>query len=717
MPDAPAILLIVVANLLLGALVWRWLEWSVANVPRSGSDAALAPDMLERAFAALSLGIGITGWLALLLAECGWYSLSRLALLLALLTLVAAYFGRATPPEPRPARRWHPTSLILLAWLPLAAWLFFRPHEYILGGADAGVYVSLGANIDRSGGILIDDPLLARLDPALYPVLLRALPPPEAAPYYWFPGFYVPGAPAGRVVPQFYPLHPVWFALADGVGGISASLLLPGLWAALSVIALFLLARRIGGAWAALLLLGGMSLSGLQIWFSRYPTTETLTQFLLWAGVWALGMWWTDRSRRAWGLLAGLLWGEMMLTRIDMFFVWSVPLLLLGWLWLRRELRRRDGWYFLPLFLLTLHSFAHAWWQSRPYFLNTFGLGLNLLRRFAIVPVAALFLLVLLAVLFRRYPRRALAAHWMRWQRPAVIVAMAVILLLAAYAWFVRPYGQAGVRVWNNWFAAEQVTVADRENLQRLGWYLSPLGVWLGVMGSCWLLWRWQRGRRLEMGATLFVGLFFSLLYLWRLQNNPILIYGLRRYVPAVMPFAILAGAGLLAWLPARRQKWARVGGIALVLLWLGGLAWGARGLVRQVDARGLVAQLDAAANELPAASVLLFNDPAPVGLGDFMGMPLQFLHQRYAFTLHDVAQLARGDLAARLQGAIRGWQAEGYAVYWVGDPAWLTEQGVSFSPAADITLRAGTLEGSRDHRPRQILAREWALTLYEIEP
>ena len=35
------------------------------------------------------------------------------------------------------------------------------------GGADVGVYVNLGANISRTGSILITDPTLATLDPAL----------------------------------------------------------------------------------------------------------------------------------------------------------------------------------------------------------------------------------------------------------------------------------------------------------------------------------------------------------------------------------------------------------------------------------------------------------------------------------------------------------------------------------------------------------------------
>ena len=44
-----------------------------------------------------------------------------------------------------------------------AAWLFFRPHEYVLGAADAGVYVSLGASIAHERSIVIEDETLACL--------------------------------------------------------------------------------------------------------------------------------------------------------------------------------------------------------------------------------------------------------------------------------------------------------------------------------------------------------------------------------------------------------------------------------------------------------------------------------------------------------------------------------------------------------------------------
>ena len=172
-----------------------------------------------------------------------------------------------------------------------------------LGGADAGVYVNLGANIARTGAILIHDPTLAALDPSLYPSLLRPLPPGELTPYYLMPAFYVPATPAGLIIPQFYPLHPVWQAVAYALGGLRAELLMTPLWGFLGALAVYFTTRRLWGWRAGMLALAALSVTALQVWFARYPTTEMLTQYLLWTGVWALIAWMDKQEPR--GLWAG----------------------------------------------------------------------------------------------------------------------------------------------------------------------------------------------------------------------------------------------------------------------------------------------------------------------------------------------------------------------------------------------------------------------------
>ncbi|MDQ1300434.1 MAG: hypothetical protein QG637_352, partial [Chloroflexota bacterium] len=105
----------------------------------------LRDDPLEFLFAGLAFGVLILGWLALLLAEVGYFSLGRLAALWGVLVLGLGWrfrvgqcraqlnSGARKHPEQQPAssatwriNRWESAGLLL--WLAVAAWLFFRPH-------------------------------------------------------------------------------------------------------------------------------------------------------------------------------------------------------------------------------------------------------------------------------------------------------------------------------------------------------------------------------------------------------------------------------------------------------------------------------------------------------------------------------------------------------------------------------------------------------------
>jgi hypothetical protein len=732
MPAWSVILLIVVASFILGWLIWQRFN---AAVPR------LIGSYLEAAFAALALGVAVLGWLAFVLAEVGWFSVERLGLIWLLLVVGLATSNRLTgdrrrvtenerwqqstlrQPQGRPVKGQRSRSVLpipdwvelplLGIWFVTAAWLFFRPHEFVGGAADAGVYVNLGAEIARHGGILIQDDTLAALDPALYPALLRPLPNDAIAPYYVLPAFFVTGEPAGEITPQFYHLHPVWQAIAYDLGGVWPELMLTGLWALLGSLAVYFTVRQFAGWQVAALALAGLSLNALQVWFARYPTAETLTQYLFWTGLWSLGAWLSEPALRLpkgrsplWPLLAGVTLGQVFLVRIDAYFLLAVLGLIGLWRYGAGRWHKTDWWFWLPLALLTVHSFVHALWQSRPYFYSIFAYGVQLLRvnwaipLLVVVPSAGL----LLAISRYRQQLGRLAGY----RRPVLMAGIVATLALAGYGWFVRPYVDLPVSVWNEWYSGQAIGNFDRENLLRFAWYLAPAGVWLGIAGGCLLLWRLNR----QTVAIVGMGLLFSSLYLWRIQANPHHIYAMRRYVPVVMPFFVVAAAYWLGWLAAQQKRWLSAAALLLAILWLGGLSWSARGFVSQVDYRGMIAQLDAIDAPLTAGAVLLFNDQAPIGQGDVWGTPLRFLYGHDVFSLRDPAFLD----TAHLNTAIRQWQAAGRTVYWVE-----TAGGADWQPAGQMKLaqsyqlEAIVMENTYDHRPSRLVSWTWTGEIYEL--
>ena len=281
--------LLVAANWLTGALILRQFPGFVV-------------DRLARFMVALGLGIGLNGWLAVISAEFGFFSpLSLLFIWTIPIALLSIRLWRSASWRAISFAEAHWSTWLLLLWIPVAAVLFLRPHEYVVGGGDAGVYINLAANIEQTGAILIEDATLAGLDPALHDDLLRVLPEQDLAEFNYLAGFYATDPTNGEITPQFYPLHPVWQAIVYTVGGLNVALLLTGMWALLSTLVVYLTARDQLDWRIALLALAGLTLNAMQIWFARYPTTEPMTQFLLWAGIWALGNWlvgcWQTRSQ------------------------------------------------------------------------------------------------------------------------------------------------------------------------------------------------------------------------------------------------------------------------------------------------------------------------------------------------------------------------------------------------------------------------------------
>ena len=681
---------------------------------------------LEGSFSSITLGVVLGGWLALVLAELGYFSLPSVIVLWLLIFITFLIFAYSRGRET--AQRYYSLEtavrenlqqektifeklfpIILLGWLIVGVWLFFRPHEYILGGADAGVYINLGAEIAQNGGFALQDQTLAQLDATLFDVFLRPLPNNPIAESYLFPGFYVIDPAAGAVIPQFYPFHPSWLAVAFGLGGsleegVRAELLLTGLWMMLASVAVILTAKEVGGWLSAVLLMAGLAVCALQVWFGRYPTTEALTQFLLWSGLWSMIRWLGDEKPASlWALVSGSAIGAVFLVRIDILVLLPVFAFLIISLWLWGW-QKSDWWFVLPFSLLVLHSLVHGAVLSAPYFSEHFGYGLRLL--WAYWWLTGLLIAGGLLGLWVLYRFRLHYRDLSRYRMPIVLISISAFLIYAVYGWFIRPVIlEASLRP--DFYSETLLLTTNHENWRRLAWYLSIPGIWLGVAGICLLIWKIER-------KTIFlvaIGVLFSVIYLWNVRANPHQIYVMRRYVPTVAPFFLLAGAYFIGQIPGffKSGQNGRTAGILLIILastiWLGQLGWSARGFIRQVDNLGVFDQLAAINEDFPPQSVLLFNDQSPVGLGDFWGTPLKYIFGHDVFKIRDIDLLQHSSLAE----TIEFWQNSGRTVIWFGDPQWLLEQGLEYQTTI-YSIDSRQMERSYEHKPQQINPVSWEL-------
>ncbi len=622
-------------------------------------------DWLEFGFIIFVLSAGLALWFGLLLAWLGWFSSGVLILLLGLVALASwiVAWRRGTLPSllrsvSRPAR----AEAALIGLLALLSVIYFRPHEFIQGGADAGVYVNMGAHIARSGQLLVNDPLIAQLDSSYYPVFFREQPAHLLTRYYYLPGYFVSDTVPGQIIPQFYALQAVSIAILTAIGGVPLGLLATPLWGLAGVAAVYFLARSLFDRHAALLaavLLGAVI---LQNWFARYPTAEVLTQAYLFAGLYALSrVLWRHEPPRSWGFLAGLWLGLIFLTRIDMILVLVVlPIPLIALAAIRRWSAGLTV-FSLTFGLLLLQSVIHAVLFAWPYTYNSYqGAFSIILGRSWIIWVGACLAAVALLVVGVWWFSRLEAERRNQWLRWLSIALIAVVCAAALYAYFIRPVVEPATTS-AYWYGGTQIPSTNRENLVRIGWYVTPLGLAVALLGLYLILWR---ERTLPVQLFVAIGLLSTVVYVVNILNNPHHIYAMRRYVPVVIPALMIWGAYGVAVISRARWRGARLVTGLVLLAWLGGMIWQSRVIWRQVDDAGAIEALTRLDHQLEPGAIVLFDDQSPVGVGDTIGTPLRFIFDHPVFVLRDPQAV----MPEALRALVQGWQQQGRHVYVLSD-------------------------------------------------
>ncbi|HLA76716.1 MAG TPA: glycosyltransferase family 39 protein, partial [Vicinamibacteria bacterium] len=514
----------------------------------------------EALFLVVASSLALSSWLALLLAELGCFSLPTAAIVLGVLGLFTALVFRKRLAWPfRGPGSWRQLAPALLV-LALAFGLDARPTEYLLGGRDPGTYVSAMALIGRTGGIVYTDPAVLSIPREDVELFYRN---PAAPDFTWgrFMGFPLERPETGRVTPEFFHLFPAFGAYLFQAMGVKGALATPPLFGILGTLGVFLVFRRLLGPPAALLAALWLALNAVQVWFARYPVSEPMSQFLIFLGLLAFAHW-EERGSAAFGLLAGVAFGLSLLVRIDSVLI-ALPLVL--YLLVRRAHRDlplgKAMALLLPFLLLLGHTAVHAAFFARKYLLNI--ANRPYWRQPAAVWLAVALLAVALVVvvhLFGPLLVRRLEAHG----ETLRTLVMAGVAGLALYAYFLRPWLSAWAGADGNdpslgrlGFLRESgyrlLAAHDAQAFLRLGWFVTPLALWLGVLGLLLIIHR-LRGR--DLFPVLLV-LTFSLFYLYKIRVWNDYFFALRRFVPVVLPF-LLGFAALTLTRMSQGGRWRR---------------------------------------------------------------------------------------------------------------------------------------------------------------
>ncbi|MGE5138456.1 MAG: hypothetical protein ACM3JD_03250, partial [Rudaea sp.] len=406
------------------------------------------------------------------------------------------------------------------------------------------------------------------------------------------------------VLPQFLHLYPVWLAFFDAALGIQWGLYATPVLGLLSSLAFYFLARALLGRRPALLAFFLLVILVPQFWFARYPVSEMMTQFLLLTGMYAfvrsreLGLA-SDRvgaSGVGLPLIAGASFAAVFATRADSILLLApIGLYALAVIFARQWGRAQTA-FAASFGVLFAYAVAHMWAFAPDYIYFQYAhflrmknidkllpggglpeadaffanplLFLALVVAAAAVGLAALFLVDRLVQAARKRWGARQTNALRRWLPALRIAAALALVAVFVYAYFIWPRPSSPLA-----FIGGETTPSRAGNLIKLGWYLSPIGIALALLGGIGVLVRDLDRRNLFFYGT---GAMFSVFFLEELYSNPHYIYTTRHYIPLVIPlFVLLAVRGLdLLWnvLPAWRPRWsaaARASGAALLALWL----------------------------------------------------------------------------------------------------------------------------------------------------
>jgi hypothetical protein len=430
----------------------------------------------------------------------------------------------------------------------LAMFMFLPGFRYGTGDKDPGGYVMHAFAIARGNSTWVHDSLLAAGD----------LPVQLVGPGARFPAVWISDAAEGTLFPQFYHLWPTLMATSLDVGGYGALVMTAPLLGVLGVVLSVAAARRIAGpvaGWATAVI---MATNMMQVWQSKYPTTEVLCQVLFVGAL--LGVMIAVQTGWRWPAgIGGLLIGVGYLGRPDGILLVLLAVGTLALLWVLRRWDARSGWFAIGLAVVLPYAFWQAYGPAEPYTASNGVPGLTvMLGLIAFCLVGGLVLRPALGRVVPRFDALLERENARRWVGLAVFAVAAGLFALA--------------RVRGRLFGADYVSYPpriirsyDEMNLERLSWFFTWFGMLLLLAGVGVVALRRRWSPSAWMVTIMTVGLLA--LYVWHARNSPYFMWVGRRFIPTVLPGMVLLIALALAALWVVRFRGRRVGVVAAVLL------------------------------------------------------------------------------------------------------------------------------------------------------
>ena len=484
--------------------------------------------------------IALLSWASLILAHLGTHSLLGSVLLgaglLTAVLAVAALGGRRV--------RFRADAggvVIALGCAAVAAALTFPGFSYGVSDKDPGGYVAHSVMIANSGDYSFVDPILAAQKPNGQPLDVQL-----SSPSARLAGIWIKDEGSPKIVPQFYHLWPALLATSYEVAGYDGIRFVVPLMGVLAVLLLVALLRRVGdalaGPTAGLVAAGAggllLATNMLEVWQSRYPTTEVYAEALYLGALLGIVVTLQTRWRPAAGI-AGLLVGVGWLNRADGILLVLMAVGIGAALVATRRWDSRATWFAAGLGVVVPHATLQAYDYAYAY---TVGNKIpELSKVLAIVGV-----LVVLGFAIRFLLGRPVGWITSKLENRSVQVGIGLAVCavggLLMVVGFLRPrlFGQ-DLFLYNG----RMIRSYDEQILKRLSWFFTLPGFAIMLLGLAVVaLRRWKA----SIWTVVLPTLVLFPLYGYTASNSTRMLWWTRRYVPTVMPGVLMLIALAIAF-------------------------------------------------------------------------------------------------------------------------------------------------------------------------
>ncbi len=590
--------------------------------------------------------------------------------------------------------------MLPLALLLAGGWLFYQvpPSEYVMGGKDPGVYLTEGIRIAQRGGAVVADDVVTSV-PELFRDLFFPKGFEEGYHSSRFMGYYLLDPVAGSVVGQFPVGFPVWVAAGYGINGLTGARTVPVACALLGLVAVYFCGARLFGKAAGLAGSVLLAVNVAQVWYARYPSAEILLQPLVFAGLLAYVRAVHDEDT-FFAPVAALLFTVGAFTHLTGAMV--AMAVAAGALLDAAVRGRRVPWSFWLLLVSgTAAAGLFLWRYIPPYFNSPVGF-LNNLRpvHFAGAGLAVVIGAATLVLLRRLRPSR----------RDLVVALglVAVVWVLAAYAYFVRSAGGA-------------LAPHDADSLRTFtSIYLTPLGLAVALAGFAFAARAFP-----DSAVFLVLASGFAIAFFYKIRIVPEHFWAVRRFLAVVLPAALLlVGAAAFAdprgatvtWLQRLRERRLRTlryaVGLVVVLMIGRQFMAATRPILRHVEYADLIPHIEQLASIFGSDDLVLFESR---GASDshVLALPLAYVYDRH------VLVFATTNPSKELFRAFLPWALTKYKrVFFVGGGGGGTEllsNSITVVPVRGERFQIPEYESALNAYPGGVRRKEFDLGVYEL--